>query len=194
MKRLLFILFLVPLLLNSQDTTSIEVCYHDQAYLQTYSVNDGPNQYYWSVDGGNIEGNATGHTITVNWLNVPYNMYLISVYVISDAGCYGDTSYLWVDIDECSFDGIYVPNSFTPGNDGVNDVFKPIGQNLEDLDMYIYNRWGGMIYELHGIDDSWDGTYRDGDVQHGVYVWVLNYKFINAPIWKETYGHVVVLR
>ena len=194
MKKLLFILFLAPLLLNSQDTASIEVCYHNQTHLQTYSVNDGPNQYYWNVDGGSIEGNATEHTITVNWLNVPYSMYLISVYVISDAGCYGDTSYLWVDIDECSFDGIYIPNSFTPGNDGVNDVFKPVGENLEDLDMYIYNRWGGMIYELHGVDDSWDGTYRDGDVQHGVYVWVLNYKFINAPIWKETYGHVVVLR
>jgi len=194
MKRLLFILFLVPFLFYAQDTTTVEVCTHDQTHLQTYSVADGPNQYYWSVEGGTIEGNTTEHSIIVNWLNVPYNMYLIRVHVISDAGCYGDTSHLWVDIDECSYDGIYVPNSFTPGNDGVNDVFKPIGENLEDFDMYIFNRWGEMIYELHGVDDSWDGTYKDNLVQHGVYVWLLKYKFVNVPIWKEMYGHVVVLR
>ena len=63
MKRLLILLFFIPFLLQSQDTTSIEVCYHDQAYLQTYAVNDGPNQYYWNVEGGSIQGNATGNSI-----------------------------------------------------------------------------------------------------------------------------------
>ena len=195
MKRLLFILFLVPFLFYAQDTTTVEVCTHDQTYLQTYSVTNGPNQYSWSVVGGFIEsGNGTS-SIVVNWLNVPYSMYLVQVSVVSNAGCPGNTVQLWVDIDECSYDGIYVPNSFTPQNpDGVNDVFKAVGSNIERMKMYIFNRWGEPIHEIHDINGSWDGTYLGEPCQEGVYVWFLEYKFEGNEFDEELRGHVVLIR
>jgi gliding motility-associated-like protein len=195
MKRLLFILFLVPFLFYAQDTTTVEVCTHDQTHLQTYSVTNGPNQYSWSVVGGFIEsGNGTS-SIVVNWLNVPYSMYLVQVSVVSNAGCPGNTVQLWVDIDECSYDGIYVPNSFTPQNpDGVNDVFKAVGSNIERMKMYIFNRWGEPIHEIHDINGSWDGTYLGEPCQEGVYVWFLEYKFEGNEFDEELRGHVVLIR
>ena len=91
MKRLLSILLLLPFGAFSQ-LQQIEVCTENQEYLQDYLVDAGvPSQYTWVVQGGIIEnGQGTGQ-ITVNWLNVPYGMYNISVSVISDAGCVGDT-------------------------------------------------------------------------------------------------------
>ena len=195
MKKLLFILFLVPFLFYAQDTTTVEVCTHDQTHLQTYSVTNGPNQYDWSVAGGFIESGDGTNSIVVNWLNVPYSMYLVQVSVVSNAGCPGNTVQLWVDIDECSYDGIYVPNSFTPQDpDGVNDVFQPIGNNIEDLQMYIFNRWGEMIYEIHSINGSWDGTYKGSPCQQDVYVWFLEYRFVGNDFYEEIRGHVTLVR
>ena len=195
MKRLLFILFLIPFLFYAQDTTTVEVCTHDQTHLQTYSVTNGPNQYSWSVVGGFIESGSGTNSIVVNWLNVPYSMYLVQVSVVSNAGCPGNTVQLWVDIDECSYDGIYVPNSFTPQNpDGVNDVFKAVGSNIERMKMYIFNRWGEPIHEIHDINGSWDGTYLGEPCQEGVYVWFLEYKFEGNEFDEELRGHVVLIR
>ena len=195
MNRLLTILFLLPFWVYTQDTTTVEVCTHDQTYLQTYSVTNGPNQYSWSVAGGFIESGDGTNSIVVNWLNVPYSMYLVQVSVVSNAGCPGNTVQLWVDIDECSYDGIYVPNSFTPQNpDGVNDVFKAVGSNIERMKMYIFNRWGEPIHEIHDINGSWDGTYLGEPCQEGVYVWFLEYKFEGNEFDEELRGHVVLIR
>ena len=194
MKKLLTILFLIPIWVFAQDTTILEVCTHDQSHLQTYSVTNGPNQYYWSVEGGIIVDGSHENSIVVNWLNVPYNMYLITVYVISDAGCYGDTATLWVDIDECSYDGVFVPNSFTPDGDGINDTFKVIGEQLETLDLYIFNRWGGMIYESHNLGEGWDGTTNNEKCQIDVYIWKIKYKFKYDPFGHTSVGHVTLIR
>ena len=195
MKRLLTLLLLLPFWVSAQDTAALELCTYKQAHLQTYSVNSGPNQYYWYVDGGIIEGNNTGSSILVNWFNVPYNVYLVQVHVISNEGCFGDTSQLWVDIDQCSFDGIYIPNSFTPGTlDGVNDVFKAVGNNIERMKMYIFNRWGEAIHEIHNINGSWDGTYLGEPCQEDVYVWFLEFKFEGNDFDEELRGHVTLIR
>ena len=195
MKKLLTLLLLFQFWVFAQDTTLLELCTYKQAHLQTYSVTNGPNQYYWYVDGGTIEGNQTGHSILVNWFNAPYDIYLIQVHVISNEGCFGDTSKLWVDINECAFNGIYIPNSFTPGKlDGVNDVFKAVGDNIERLKMYIFNRWGEQIYEINNINEWWDGTYLGEPCQEDVYVWFLEYKFEGNEFDEELRGHVVLIR
>jgi len=189
-KRLLTILFLLPCFAFSQQ--SIEVCTENQAYLQDYWVADGDNQYFWSVEGGVIEAN-NGNGITVNWLNVPYDQYLITVYVISNAGCEGDTTTLWVDIDECSFNGLYVPNAFTPNGDGKNDGFMARGENVEKLELFIFNRWGEMIYQSY-YREPWNGKMNNVDCQIDVYVWKVNYKFTDEKFYKTEHGHVTLVR
>jgi len=193
MKYILSILFFIPLWLSAQNVQTIEVCSNDQSYLQEYWVDGGPNIYTWVVEGGTIESGQGTSQITVNWLNVPYDMYQISVSVISNEGCVGDTVLLTVDVDECSFDGIYVPNTFTPNGDGINDIFGPIGQNIIELELFIYNRWGGEIYQsYHG--EAWDGTYKDKLCQQDVYVWLIYYRFEGENFMHDAIGHVVLLK
>eukprot|EP01029_Cantina_marsupialis_P000987 TRINITY_DN107_c0_g4_i3.p1 TRINITY_DN107_c0_g4~~TRINITY_DN107_c0_g4_i3.p1 ORF type:complete len:1593 (-),score=279.76 TRINITY_DN107_c0_g4_i3:4486-9264(-) len=71
---------------------------------------------------------------------------------------------------------IFVPNAFTPDGDGVNDVFGPVitgDITGQDIEMYIYNRWGELIYEFTDFGNGWDGTYKGRMANTGVYVWVM---------------------
>ena len=193
MRWIFIISIILPTWIFSQAVQTIEICLAENSYVQEYWVANGPNQYYWTVEGGIIQED-NGSSIIVNWLNVPYGMYQITVYVISNEGCDGDTTSLLVDVDECSFNGIYIPNSFTTNNDGRNDVFGPIGENIIHLEIYIYNRWGEQIYESrNGV--SWDGRSNGKMCQQDVYVWMVVYRFIGEEITKHTsIGHVVLVR
>lgn len=70
-----------------------------------------------------------------------------------------------------------IPNVFTPDGDGTNDLFRVEGINLcQDYDMYIFNRWGNLIYHtnlVHGA--GWDGrTFSGEEASEGVYFFVLS--------------------
>ena len=92
---------------------------------------------------------------------------------------------------------LFIPNSFTPDGDGKNDSFNASGTYIGDFEMYIYNRWGEMIYKSESITQDWDGRYKGKDVQVDVYVYKLYYS-VNHPDGnprKETkVGTVTVMR
>jgi gliding motility-associated-like protein len=60
------------------------------------------------------------------------------------------------------------PTAFSPNDDGVNDVFEPGGIGYTKYSMWIYNRWGEMIYETTD-GKAWDGTYANVPVMSDVY-------------------------
>ena len=68
----------------------------------------------------------------------------------------------------------YIPNAFTPDNDGINDVFKPVLSEIvaEGYSMRIFNRWGEVIYETTDPEQGWDGISNLGEeVPSGMYVY-----------------------
>jgi gliding motility-associated-like protein len=68
----------------------------------------------------------------------------------------------------------FIPNAFTPNGDGVNDYFYGQGIGIEEYDIYIFDRWGNMIYHGDNIYTSlWDGKANAGSevAQQDVYVW-----------------------
>ena len=72
-------------------------------------------------------------------------------------------------------DCVKIPNVFTPNGDGINDTW--IIENIEmfpEAYIYIYNRWGQLMYEGRGADEPWDGKYRDHFVPAGVYMYIVN--------------------
>ena len=75
---------------------------------------------------------------------------------------------------------LYVPNSITPNGDGNNDSFNASGTYIEEYEMYIYNRWGEMIYKSNSMFDDWDGSYKGKPVQLDVYVYKIYYS-VNHP-------------
>ena len=91
---------------------------------------------------------------------------------------------------------LYVPNTFSPNGNGINDLFGPVVSEslLEDYEMWIFNRWGEIIYHTIRVEDFWDGTINSISAQQDTYVWRIKYKEANVPGLKEKTGHVNLIR
>ena len=91
----------------------------------------------------------------------------------------------------------FIPNSFTPNGDELNNVFKPIftsGYDPYNYSFYIYNRWGTLIFESHNTDFGWDGTFGNEFVENDTYIWKLEFK---EKIKEDKYvktGHVNIIK
>ncbi|ACU05937.1 putative Ig domain-containing protein [Pedobacter heparinus] len=73
--------------------------------------------------------------------------------------------------------GIFVPNTFTPNNDGKNDVLYVYGNTIAKMRLRVYNQWGQFLYESLSIQNGWDGTYKGQMQPNGVYVYYLEAEF-----------------
>lgn len=117
-----------------------------------------------------------------------------SVDVTSYSGCYNNESVYvaWSSIP------IFVPNAFTPDGDGLNDIFLPVVRYdfVSSYHLYIFNRWGQMIFESSELQTGWDGTYKGKKVPGGVYVYRIDYTSYGARDSQPEVltGEVVVLR
>jgi len=74
---------------------------------------------------------------------------------------------------------LYIPNSFSPNFDGVNDRFLATGSMITDFEISIFNRWGEQIYHSFDVDNGWDGTYGDKICPQDVYIYVINWRNLN---------------
>src|SRR6202008_2063998 len=71
-----------------------------------------------------------------------------------------------------------MPSAFSPNNDNINDVYKPLGsaQFTHEYDFRIFNRWGQEVYNTPDPQAGWDGTFNGQQSITGVYAWVITYK------------------
>jgi len=76
-------------------------------------------------------------------------------------------------IVEPELTAIYIPNAFTPNGDGINDLFKPEGENFSLLSMQIFDRYGNLIHDQAGPDAAWDGRRRGEMLQSGIYIYTI---------------------
>ena len=105
-------------------------------------------------------------------------------------------------ISECWPWTVYIPNTFTPNNDGLNDVWQII-YDLEcwvDVEFKIFNRWGVQIYTGFGEDFDtypyWDGSINGGDyyASDGVYLYTFYGRKSDSPEILEESGHITIFR
>lgn len=68
---------------------------------------------------------------------------------------------------------LFIPNAFTPNNDGKNDVFKVYGSALKGAEIRIYTQWGAQIFETSDNTTGWDGKSKGADQPVGVYIYVI---------------------
>lgn len=88
---------------------------------------------------------------------------------------------------------IYVPNTFTPDGDGINDAFRVLATEIKEFRMIIFNRWGEEIYRTASLQNSWDGTYNGVRSPIDTYVWRVDLTEESGE--KRTlYGHVNLIR
>lgn len=102
-------------------------------------------------------------------------------------------------IDECNPLTAYIPNTFTPNNDGYNDAWEIviIPECWAEVDAKVYNRWGTLVWESYDVYNLiWDGSHNYGDyyVPDGVYYWTFNGRKAGSAYVEELEGHVTILR
>ena len=122
--------------------------------------------------------------------------YLASLIASTNQGC-ADTASLFIECKEEPI--IFIPNTFTPDGDQYNQYFIPrIPPSIDAFNytLWIYNRWGELIFESHQIDIGWDGTYGSAgmDVKEGSYIWKIVYKLPDTDERKTISGHVNLIR
>ncbi|MBW6484058.1 MAG: gliding motility-associated C-terminal domain-containing protein [Vicingaceae bacterium] len=96
-------------------------------------------------------------------------------------------------LERCLKPTIYIPNVFTPNNDGINDIFEVKGSYIENIEVTIFNRWGNELYTWKDINDGWDGNYKGELVPDGTYFYLINVEFENREK-KNLTGSVTLLR
>jgi gliding motility-associated-like protein len=112
-----------------------------------------------------------------------------SVYIFVRPGSTDST------ISPCTGSYIYVPNAFTPNNDNLNDIFKPVANNITLQDFQIYNRWGQMVFETTDIHKGWNGTFQGQLADIGNYVYWLSYfDCTNTTKPKTIKGNIILIR
>ncbi|MEJ7694531.1 PKD domain-containing protein, partial [Daejeonella sp.] len=88
---------------------------------------------------------------------------------------------------------VFIPNTFTPNNDAVNDEFVVSMNNIRTYRIQIFNRYGIMMYTSEDLVQNWDGTYQNQPVPVGTYYYVLDAVDLDKNVIKKS-GSVTILR
>lgn len=134
--------------------------------------NGNPNYgYHWYTSNGQT-GSGTHPVFTA-----PYDSTVIFYMVVTGEGCtdtiavpktFGNLATYWGEL--------VVPNIFTPNKDNINDCFGPSGAMEGCYWLYVYNRWGVLVFDSFKLERTcWNGNYMKTHerVTDGVYFWVL---------------------
>lgn len=156
----------------------------------------GASNYTWTFGDNSQSSNAISPTHI--YPDDEIGTYNVTLIAYSPLGC-PDTATSVIQIyEELIF---YVPNTFTPDNDDYNPTFRPIftsGFDPQDYVLYIYNRWGELIFESRNALVGWDGSYGSNReinmCQDGTYTWKIEFKVTRWDERKVAVGHVNLIR
>jgi gliding motility-associated-like protein len=158
------------------DLSAPTIGYDEFAGCYGFSVqvnaNGNPSyNYSWFTEVGNTQsGNTQTYTISYD-TTITFNM------VISSAGCTDTISLTKTFESSDTYWGqLVIPNVFTPNNDNINDCFGPTGVPEECYWLYVYNRWGVLMFDSNKLNKTcWEGNFMatDTKVVDGVYFWVM---------------------
>ncbi len=115
----------------------------------------GADSYQWQFGDGKMSPSKDPQSHTY----ADTGHYKIKLLVINNFGC-KDSTYETVIVEQPYL--LYIPNTFSPNNDGVNDVFFARGDGISNFKMMIYDRWGNMIFYSDDINKGWDGKANGG--------------------------------
>ena len=141
---------------------------------------------------------------TISW----FDGSLGDTYTVKEAGIISATlnndgcevrDSIRVTFEDCLRFNVYIPNAFSPNNDGINDSFAPqFDPDLEILDysLQVYNRWGDQLFETENRNEPWQGRFRGKLLNVDAFVYVLNVRYRDdfGERSKVLSGEVMLLR
>lgn len=176
---------------NCKDTATVTIT------VNTKPVADaGPDKFILKGESAVLDGNVPGTAVSFFWtpadfLNNPLaknpvtnitHDTIYTLHVVSNIGCGTAADDVLVKV----FGGLFIPNAFSPNNDGKNETWK-----IEALSVFpkavlaVYNRYGQKVFESIGNRTSWDGNYKGQPADTGAHIYFINLKN-GRPVIKGT--------
>ena len=169
-------LYLSPYLNLGRDTT---YCLSEKPVLK---ASPGMRGYFWNT--GATTSEITALDSGIYWVEI-----------LDNQGCRSRDS-IWLNKRKDLYPSeIYIPNAFTPNDDGLNDLFPNTGYPVKgsEFHVWLYNRWGEKIGDYNSPDLSWDGKIKGVPAPEGVYVYKVTW--LGCDNFRRTlYGDFQLLR
>jgi gliding motility-associated-like protein len=125
--------------------------------------------------------------------------YQVSLVASSPLAAGGCTDQVTKTIEVKNDFNIYIPTSFSPNFDGLNDYFIPVfseyGLDAKSFEMEIFDRWGHSLYRTKDITKGWDGSVQNkGEpLKEEVYIYRIKYKDMDGNAYSKM-GHLSLLK
>ncbi|MFT4753454.1 MAG: gliding motility-associated-like protein [Salibacteraceae bacterium] len=152
-----------------QAPADVTVLVGQSVSLQSYGSGDG---FRWSPDDGSINCLYCSRAIVSPLENTKY--YVTN---ITDNGCERSDS-VNVIVVKNYYRG--VPDAFSPNGDEENDVLQILGNGISDVEFYVYNRQGDIVFESRSQSVGWDGTYKGEPSAPGVYAYFAKVSYVSG--------------
>ena len=118
----------------------------------------------------------------------------ISLVVTDKNGCTATADRTITVLDpKCDLPYVFIPNTFTPNDDGDNDYFKIEGNFIEKAVISIYNRWGELVFFTENREEYWDGTYKNTPLDADTYAYYIELECIGGE-QRTLKGNVSLIR
>ena len=192
---------------SMRDTVTITILYATPTAYFTYQPqpativnstiqfmdNSQYNIFSWLWSFGDFV-NGSSSLQNPNYTYSDTGTYIIQLIVTDNHGCKDTTHHtIFINADYI----FYAPNSFTPNNDGINDIFIPQTEIIISIDysLIIFDRWGNKVFETKDYKKGWDGKVKNTNTiaQEDVYIWMVKLYDFNRQQHNYT-GKVNVLR
>lgn len=141
-------------------------------------------QWDWNMgDGGTYNIQNPLHEFT------GVGVYNVTLHVTNSNGCEDEITKI-LEVTPDLF--IWVPNSFSPNGDLINDYWGASGilEGITNYKMEIYNRWGEKIFATYKTSDRWDGTYKGELVPMGFYIYKMEFTDFRETQWFYKKGEI----
>jgi gliding motility-associated-like protein len=159
--------------------------------FENTSPNLNQNTYFW-----NISGEVGSYDVHTQWTFTKPGSTYVTLIAINQYGCMDTITKIISVKNEY---GIWIPNSFTPNGDGLNDEFRasisPYGIDITDFEFDIFDRWGERIFTTKDFMIGWNGgKFNKGEVcKEDVYVYKMRFRTIEKEAVYKT-GHVTLIK
>ena len=153
--------------------------------VQFVNQSQGYSAFQWQF------GDGTVNTTDINPVHTyrDTGSYTALLITVNTYGC-RDTILKSIEVRPVST--LFAPNCFTPNGDGINEVFKPVFTNMENIQVWVFDRWGKLLTSWDGIDGFWDGYYEGRKCQTDTYVYKIKGWGIDGK-YSEWVGHVSII-
>ena len=146
-----------------------------------YSSSDNYSSLFWIVENDVFINDSL--TFVYNYEDT--GTYIVKLITENDLNCTDTASREIIILPSYT---VYIPNTFSPNNDGINDLFYPVGEGILEFKISIYNRWGNQIYS-GSANTPWSGE----DLPDGKYAYVIEIiNLRNTPF--KYFGNVLLIK